>query len=126
MKRCTHCGEFKSEDEFYSNLGTIDGKSSWCKDCHNELTTKYKKESERYKEWYREYQRQYAANKRKDDWKDRYYDEENEAARERISLMLKENGKKLVDFFEYANITKSYYYRNASKLEELVEKWVKQ
>lgn len=36
MKQCYHCGVEKPVTEFYNHKGSLDGKSSWCKDCVKE------------------------------------------------------------------------------------------
>ena len=36
MKQCYHCGVEKPVTEFYNYKGSLDGKSSWCKDCVKE------------------------------------------------------------------------------------------
>ena len=33
IKTCIKCKADKSTDEFYGNSGTVDGYTSWCKDC---------------------------------------------------------------------------------------------
>jgi len=53
-KRCSKCGEIKSESEFNMNRTKNNGLDSWCRKCSNKYGIKYyKKNPERAKKYYR-------------------------------------------------------------------------
>lgn len=45
MKICKHCGQWKKDDEFRRNRRNRDGLSSWCAECHNEATRRWREEN---------------------------------------------------------------------------------
>jgi len=42
VKVCKHCGQRKESREFRRNPGNRDGLSSWCSECHNEATRRWR------------------------------------------------------------------------------------
>lgn len=42
-KKCTRCGRELPTTDFYANNRNKDGLTCYCKKCHNELTTQYRK-----------------------------------------------------------------------------------
>lgn len=52
MKRCSRCGGFKAEDEFYKDKRSKDGLTSECKSCNYKYSKAYK---QRTKDKQREY-----------------------------------------------------------------------
>jgi hypothetical protein len=44
-KRCRKCGEEKSASAFPRNRRLIDGLSSWCRECHNAATRRWRDEN---------------------------------------------------------------------------------
>ena len=41
-KRCRKCGETKEPADFRANPRMADGLSSWCAECHNEATRRWR------------------------------------------------------------------------------------
>ena len=41
-KRCRHCGETKEASEFRANPRMRDGLSSWCAECHNAASRRWR------------------------------------------------------------------------------------
>lgn len=51
-KRCARCGKTKSRDQFWKNPRSKDGLDSWCKECHKERGTAYRRERRKDPDWH--------------------------------------------------------------------------
>lgn len=79
-KRCSKCQVTKPIEEFYKNKATKNGYSSWCKECCNKVTIKWRKEHpEQRKEAQRKHRAKHPEYAKK--WRKEHIEQDKEAQR---------------------------------------------
>lgn len=110
MKKCTKCGESKTNDEFHKSSKSIDGYKSICKKCVL-LKEKERRNTDLYKENYKLYKNSISEDKKKE-YKRRYYIKNKESILLKNKEYREENREKLSEY------SKEYREENREKLKE--------